>query len=87
MIYSNWGCEVKIIGYLGKHKCPGITAERMLVRAERTDPETRKMDIKHYFAFSLRADGGINEIEAAIDAAPELKVVGKELKDAIKDAA
>lgn len=88
MIYSQWGCLVEVTAYCGKHKVPGYAFPIMIVRANRSDPEkiAEPKEVKHYFAFSLRADNGINEIEAAIDAAPEINLSPKELKAAIKDA-
>jgi sRNA-binding carbon storage regulator CsrA len=35
---------------------------------------------------TLKADGGINEVEAAIDAAPAVTLHGSELYDAIQQA-
>jgi hypothetical protein len=65
MIYSAWGCKLEIIGYCGKHGRPPM----MLVRAKRGSGE-----IRHYFVYTLRADGGSKEIDATVDAAPEIKM-------------
>lgn len=88
MIYSRWGCLVEVTAYCGKHKVPGYAFPLMLVRANRSDPDkpAEPKEVKHYFASSLRADNGINEIESAIDAAPEVSIAGKELRAAIADA-
>lgn len=82
MIYSNFGCELDITAYCGKHKVKGLPHPVMLVRATRKDDGAER----HYFADTLRADGGINAIDAAIDAAPEVALAGAELKRAIEQA-
>ncbi len=82
MIYQRFGSPVKIVAYCGKHSCPGFPAPLMLVRVEYLD----RAEISYQFAHTLKADGGIKEIDAAIDAAPEIKLASFALKDALKHA-
>lgn len=89
-IYSRLGCLVQITHCLGKQKVEGFSLPVVVVRAIRKDPgkPDDPWDVKCYVAFNgLRADDGMNEIERAVDAAPLLKLSGKELKAAIIDAA
>lgn len=89
MIYSRWGCHVRITGYCGKHQPKGYSGPIVLVQAERRDPEKpdEPSETTFYFAQSLRADDGWKEIDAAVDAAPEIKLNPEELKAALKQAA
>jgi hypothetical protein len=82
MIYSRFGCHLKITGYCGKHQPKGYAAPVMLVRAIREDDQATR----HYFAHALKADDGLNEIEAAIDAAPEITLTKADLAKAIEQA-
>jgi pentose-5-phosphate-3-epimerase len=82
MIYTRWGSEVRITGYCGKHEVDGYCDRLMLVRAVRQADQLER----YYLAVTLKADGGINEVEAAIDAAPAVTLHGSELYDAIQQA-
>jgi hypothetical protein len=82
MIYSRFGCELKIVNYCGKHQKPGYGAGLVLVKALRQDDGAEC----YYFAHTLRADGGINAIDKAIDDAPEINLTASELEKAIKQA-
>jgi len=82
-IYSNFGCEIEINGYCGKHKPRNgsmMTAD--LVRAFRKDDGATR----YYFTAYLRADGGINAIDDAVAAAPKIELTGAELRTAIEQA-
>lgn len=80
MIYQRFGSPLKIVAYCGKHICKGFPAPMILVRVDYLD----RAEIGYQFAHTLRADGGMQEIDAAIDAAPEVKLADFALKDALK---
>lgn len=80
-IYSCWGETVEIVAYCGKHQPKGFNFPMMLVQCKYPDGEVR-----YVFATYLRADGGINAIEAAIAAAPEAVLTGAALRAALKQA-
>lgn len=83
MIYSRWGIPLQIVADCALVRFDGddegITR---LVRAIRRDDGATR----HYFAHTLRADGGVEEIQAAIDAAPRRAPKGRELTRAIQEA-
>mgnify|MGYP001609858922 CR=1 FL=1 len=82
MIYQRFGSPLKIVAYCGKHVRKGFLAPMILVRVDYLD----RAEISYQFAHTLKADGGINEIDAAIDAVPEVKLAAFALKDALKKA-
>lgn len=80
-IFTRWGDAVTVSAYHGKHKTTWCALPLMLITTTYADGKTR-------FAhpISLRADGGAVEIEAALDAAPEVELDADTLKDALKQA-
>ncbi len=82
MIFTRFGCEVELTAYHGKHQPKGFSAPLMLVGVKYKDDSSTTFK----FAHTLKADGGLNEIEAAISALPEIALEGKALKAAIKQA-
>lgn len=80
-IYSRWGEEVHLIAFCGRHKPHWAANELCVLKGEYVeDKETR------YFTYSsLKADGGINEIEEVVKDLPEIKLEGKELRKAMQD--
>ncbi len=82
MIYQRFGSPLKIVAYCGKHAVKGFPSPMILVRVDYLD----HAEIDYQFAHTLKADAGIQEIDAAIDAAPEVKLVAFALKDAIAKA-
>lgn len=83
MIYSQFGTEVQLLAYCGKHKKRDQPAPMMLVKVRYMDADRQE---RHQFVHTLRADGGINEIEAAVDALYETVLTGEMLKAALKEA-
>jgi hypothetical protein len=82
MIYSRWGSGIRVTGYCGKHQIEGYGTPLMLVRAVGVADGQERF----YLAWTLRADGGIKEVEAAIDAAPEVILDEATLAKAIEQA-
>jgi hypothetical protein len=82
MIYSRWGSGIRITGYCGKHETKSYAHPLILVRTIRDDDQVTR----YYFAWTLKADGGIKEVEAAIDAAPEVTLDKVALAKAIEQA-
>jgi hypothetical protein len=82
MIYSRWGSGIRITGYCGKQAVEGYGTPLMLVRAVRVGDRQERF----YLAWTLKADGGIKEIEDAIDAAPEVTLDEAALAKAIEQA-
>lgn len=82
MIFSRFGNDVEIVAYCGKHKPPGIASRLVLVKLRYNDGGFR-----YGFATYLRADGGLEEIDAAVDKAPHVTLEGDELEKAIAQAA
>jgi hypothetical protein len=84
-IFSRWGEEIEILAYCGKHTPEGCKYPMTMVKG-RPKGEERE---QYYFAYTLRADGGLTEIETAVDAAPttDMKRLPKgDLKAAIHQA-
>lgn len=81
-IFTRWGDEVTITAYCGKQQPKWATVPLMLVQV-RYKEDGRE---RYHFAINFRADNGINEIHAAVDAAPEVTLSPKELKAALKQA-
>jgi hypothetical protein len=79
-IYQKFGSPITITAYCGKHKAPWSLGPMVLVRVKYADDGSEG----YQFAANLRADGGILEIDAAVDAAPEIKLKRDELAAAIK---
>jgi ABC-type phosphate/phosphonate transport system substrate-binding protein len=82
MIYSLFGRKLTVTGYCGKHRRKGYAHDMILLRATRQDDGATR----YYSYFTLRADGGSDEIDAATDAAPVVELTGKELAAAIEQA-
>jgi hypothetical protein len=82
MIYSRWGSGIRITGYCGKHQVEGYGTPLMLVRADGVADGQERF----YLAWALKADGGINEVSEAIDAAPEITLDKATLAKAIEQA-
>ena len=80
MIGTNWDEPIEIIGYCGKHAPEDSILELVLVRCK------GESGIFHAFARSLVSPGGWNEIDAAVDAAPEITLSPGELKTALREA-
>lgn len=80
-IVDRFGNGVRITAYCGKHEIPGTKAQCVLIRS--VDLEGMEW---HYFARSLKATGGPQEIDAAVDAAPEITLDAPTLKRAIAQA-
>ncbi len=76
MIFSRFGVPIRIVSYCGIH------GGGKLVDCE--NPETGKR--RFYFSHTLRADGGIAEIDSAIDSVDFRDIVGGELKLALSQA-
>jgi hypothetical protein len=81
MIYTRFGEPVTVTAYRGKHATRGSSLLLVLVRCRHEDGFER-----HYLAFTLRADGGWREIDAAVDAAPEVTLEGHALRKALAEA-
>lgn len=80
-IYTRWGNEVTIVGYCGKHQPEWASGKMVLVKiryAGDTD--------SFAFAHTLKADGGWDTINKAVDAAPAIELNGDDLKAALKIA-
>lgn len=82
MIYQRFGLCLTIVGYCGFHQPTGFAAPIMLVKVRYEDDGLEGFQ----FPIFLKADGGTKEIEAAIDAAPEIELGPKALKAAIHNA-
>ncbi len=84
-ICNRWGTPVTITGYCGKPqpKWAGVPLILVSVTYHDDDGTTRT---GYQFVCNLRADGGWQTIDAAVDAAPVVTLSAKELKAAIKDA-
>ncbi len=82
MIYTRFGTEVELLAYCGKHQPKGFSVPLMLLHVRHRDDDSEG----YQFAAFLKADGGINAIESAVDALPEVTLTGKALKAALKDA-
>ncbi len=84
-IYTKQGEEVEVVAYHGKHSPISwkSVAELVLVSVRRKEEPRETFG---YFAFALKADGGPQEIDAAIDAAPEVTLDKVALRKAIKEA-
>lgn len=83
MIKTKFGSEVTIVQYCGKHRVlPDFPEPIILVKVRRIN------DNKEMFRFShtLKADGGLKEIDKAIDAAEEVIPTGRALKEALREA-
>jgi hypothetical protein len=82
VIYSKFGCELTVTGHCGDHKPKGWQFPVTLLRAVRKDDGAAR----HYLMAYLRADGGIDELEAAAKAAPVVVMPKAELKAALDQA-
>jgi hypothetical protein len=82
MVYGNFGDACKITAYCGKHQVKGYPHPVMLVKVRYDDDG----DERYLFPLHMRADGGIKEIDTAVDAAPEVTLEAKELRAAIQQA-
>lgn len=82
MIYTRFGSEVELTAYCGKHSQKGYPAPLMLAKVRYLDDGSEG----YQFVHTLKADGGIAEIDTKVDALPEVALEGKELKAALKDA-
>jgi hypothetical protein len=77
MIYTRWGNEIEIVEKCGKHRQPGEVKgfpPVMLVKVK-----YQEGDFGYQFAESLRADGGNNEIETAINEAAKVSLSREKL--------
>lgn len=82
MIFSRWGNSLTIIAYCGKHKPKWAAGPLVLVKARFDDDGRERFMHTH----SMKADGGWQEIDAAVDAAPEVTLTAAELKRALREA-
>jgi len=82
MIYTKFGSPCTILAYAGKHQPKHFQSPVMLAKIRHDDDGSEGF----YFPIFMRADGGINEIDAAVDAAPEITLGSVELKAALKEA-
>jgi hypothetical protein len=83
MIYTRFGNSVEVLADCGEHRPTGwkYAARILKVRwREEDDGEG------YVFAPFLRADGGIKEIEKAIEAAPKVELTAAEAGYAINRA-
>jgi hypothetical protein len=83
VIYTTWAEPVEIVAFAGKHPRRGDKLPMLLVRVKRLE-EPR--DEFHAFVHTLRADGSVPEIDAAVDAAPEVVLTARDLRQALKEA-
>lgn len=67
MIYNRWGTPITILASCGEHKMKGFRLPMRLVKVRHSDTEHVGYELVH----SLRADGGVREIEVAVAAVPE----------------
>ena len=85
MIHSRWGSDIKIVARCGQHELPShlpmSTVCLTLVKVQYEEG-----DEGYKCAETLKATEGWKEIETAMNAAPELTLTGKELKDALRKA-
>ena len=84
-IFNRWGAGVDILGNAGEQRAPYLrVADTLLkVRYRFEDGDTSE----HYtWGCFLKADGGAEELFAAIAAAPRLTLDADELALAFKDA-
>jgi len=82
MIYTRWGSEVRLTAYNGKHQEPGFRYPMMLVTVQHVDDGRES----HQYVHTLRADGGLEEIEGIVEALPEVTLKGAALNKALKEA-
>jgi hypothetical protein len=81
MIFTRFGTEVVIVADHGSHKVKGFKFPMRLVSVKFEE------NSKQYeFTNGLRATKGINEIEFEAEAAPKVKLEGRELAEALKEA-
>jgi hypothetical protein len=82
MIFSRYGEPVEIVAYCGKHKPSWCSCKLTLVKVRYPGDEER-----YAHPINLKADGGWDEIDKAVDAAPEELLPAKEIKAALEQAA
>lgn len=84
MIYTLQDTPVEIVADCGKHKIDRHQYKYQLVRVRSLEDA----DFVFYrFTYpNLLADGGPTEIEAAVKAAPKVKLVGHRLNCALREA-
>ncbi len=85
MIFSCWGTPLTPLAYCGKHERKAYPAPMMLVRVRFNYPDMAP-ETGYVYAHTLKADGGLNEIEDAIADLPEVELAGAELQEALRDA-
>jgi hypothetical protein len=81
-IYTRWGSQVIIVKDHGKVEAPWISSASVRLVTVRFEDNS----LQFYFTIGLRANDGINEIEAATDAAPKAKLNKEELAKAMAEA-
>lgn len=69
MLYDRWGNTLVINGFLGEVHPDGYNAPVRLVEISYTDPSGDPINTTYRFAEFLKADGGINEIDEAVNKA------------------
>lgn len=81
-IYTRQGNEIDIVGYCGHHKPPWARTHLVLTKVRFKEDGSSL----HYFATNLVADGGWNEIDEAVDSAPDIELTRNELDHALAEA-
>jgi hypothetical protein len=82
VIVTGFGSEVTITAVCGKHQPKWAAFPLLLVQVRYSDDNS----ISYQYTCNLRAEGGMNAIDAAVDAVPELTLSKKELTAAMKAA-
>lgn len=77
MIYNRWGTKLNIVANCGSYATP--TGIWSLVKAQPVGDTV----FTFYFAETLRADKGLNEIMLAVSSAPRVKLNKKQLETAL----
>lgn len=78
-IFTRFGSEVAIIGDVGEYKTKEFDYPVRLIEVLYAEDKAKRYLLAH----TLRADNGWQEIEAAIQAAPKIKLEAKELRQAL----
>lgn len=82
MIYTRFGSEIELLANCGLHKMQYFTAPAPLLKIRFKNDGTEG----YRFDFTLKADGGWDEIDKAVVALPKLKLSRGEKKAALESA-
>lgn len=82
MIYTKFGSPCTILAYAGKYVPRGRNHHLVLVKIRHEDDGSEGF----YHPVFMKADGGAAEIDAAVDAAPEITLTPKEAEAALEQA-